>query len=96
MTADGRAGLCDELDRYIDYAEDMREEIKEQPEPDGAEQCMTAEDALAIMEKHVGNWRGLEQKAAQNGDYHAAQSYADMAYAGAALKDEIERELYHG
>lgn len=63
--------------------------------PDGAVECMTAEDAVTIMEKHIGNWRKLEQQAARNGDYHAAQSYADMAYAGSALKNEIERELYH-
>lgn len=35
LTAEGRAGICDELDRYIDYAEDIMDEIREQEEKNG-------------------------------------------------------------
>lgn len=32
LTAEGRAGICDELDRYIDYAEDIFDGLKKEQE----------------------------------------------------------------
>ena len=54
---------------------------------------MTVEDAIKIIREHSGRWYTLEQEAGVDGNYHAAQSYKDMAYAADALILEIERKL---
>lgn len=32
MTREGRSGLCDEIDRYIDYVEDILDELRKKGE----------------------------------------------------------------
>lgn len=34
LTREGRSGLCDELDRYIDYAEDVFDELRKSEKED--------------------------------------------------------------
>lgn len=52
---------------------------------------LSADDAIAIIRTHSGNWYRMEQEEKAKGNYHSAQSYKDMAYAAQALIDEIER-----
>lgn len=58
---------------------------------------MTMNDcyAVGIIRDHIERWKVMELEAADRHDYHSAQSYKDMAYAGKALIIEIERELYN-
>lgn len=55
---------------------------------------MEVQDAIALMNEHVDRWNKLMKKAANNEDFNAAQSYADMIYGVRAMIQEIERELY--
>ena len=52
---------------------------------------MSADDAIEIIKTHVANWERMEEEERNNKNYHSAQSYKDMAFAGEALINEIER-----
>lgn len=54
---------------------------------------MSANDAIDIIRGHIARWKYLENDACQQGNYHSAQSYKDMAYAGDALLNEIEKAM---
>ena len=54
----------------------------------------TVDKVIATIKDHCGRWRKMELDALGDGDYHGAQSYSDMAYAGEALVNEIERKMY--
>lgn len=54
---------------------------------------MSADDAIEIIRTHVGNWERMEIEERDKGNYHSAQSYKDMAFAGDALINEITRKM---
>ena len=54
---------------------------------------MSADDAIEIIKTHVDNWERMEEEERKNSNYHSAQSYKDMAFAGRALIEEITRKM---
>ena len=44
-----------------------------------------------LIATHRNRWLAKEQEEKENGDYHSAQSYKDMAYAASVLIIELNR-----